>query len=268
MNKDGEVRPYTYRQFSPYRNVVHKVSTRAGGVSEKPFHSLNLGFHVDDDPEAVLENRARFCKTIDAAPQSLTTAEQVHGSHVAVVEETDKGCGALDASTRLPRTDAMITKIPNIPLMVLIADCVSIGLYDHRQRAVGIVHAGWRGTADGIVRKTIEKMNEVFGSRPSEIIAGISPSIGPCCYEVGEDVIDAFHDAFPEAGEYFLENRKGNKAHLSLWRANVWQLVDAGVKNSNIETAELCTSCNPEAYYSHRAERGKTGRFGALIMLR
>ena len=264
----GKILPYSYALFNNHPYVVHIVTTRSGGISESPCRALNFGFITEDAPAAVINNRIRLCQSLRVNPRSLTTGEQVHESRVAVVREADKGSGALDLPSRLPRTDAMITNLPRAPLMVLIADCTAVGLYDPVQRVIGMAHAGWRGTAAGIARKTVEQMTSIFGSDPEDMLAGISPSIGPCCYEVGRDVISSFEESFPEAGDHFFLDHKRDKARLDLWQANRWQLVEAGVRNSNIEIAGKCTSCHTDMFYSHRAEKGRTGRFGALIMLR
>jgi YfiH family protein len=263
-----QISPFFYRLFGRHPHVVHLVSTRHGGISESPYQSLNFGFITEDSPSAVIENRIRLCQSIRVNPRALTIAEQVHESRVATVQGWDRGKGGLDLASRLPRTDAMITNLPQTPLMVLIADCVAVGLYDPVQRAVGIAHAGWRGTAAGITRKTVEEMSTEYGSRPEDMLAGISPSIGPCCYEVGPDVISAFDASYPEAGSHFFSNWHEDRSRLDLWQANRWQLIEAGLRNANIEIAGQCTACHTDMFYSHRAENGRTGRLGALIMLK
>jgi hypothetical protein len=162
----------------------------------------------------------------------------------------------------------MVTNVRNVALTVLVADCAVIGLYDPTLRAIGIAHAGWRGTLRGVAGKAVRKMKEAFGSDPADILAAVGPSIGPCCYEVGRDVIDGFHEVYPEMEPRFFANCKKDRAHLNLWEANRWQLIKAGVREENIELAEMCTSCRTDMFYSHRRERGGTGRFGGLIMLR
>ena len=261
------IHPFSFRQLSYHPGVIHIVSCRHGGISEEPYDSLNLGFHVGDDPEAVLHNRELLCIMIGANPRWLTTAAQVHGTHIAVIRETDRGRGALDAESRLPGTDAMITNVPSIPLMVLTADCAAIGLYDPKRRAIGVAHAGWRGTAARITERVVRKMKEVFSSDPADILANVGPSIGPCCYEVDQDVIESFHESFAEMGSRFFTFREG-KAYLNLWEANRWQLVEVGVKRANIELAGLCNACHTNMFYSHRAEQGQTGRYGSVVMLR
>lgn len=254
--------------FTAEPGVVHIATTRKAGASRGPCASLNLGFRPHDDSEAVRENRARVCRMIGADPAALTCGEQVHGSHVAVIFEKDKGSGALHPSTRIPSTDAMITDIENVPLLVLIADCAAVGLYDPANKAVGIAHAGWRGTAAGIAAATVSAMTENFGSNPGRMIAAVSPAVGRCCYAVGDEVLRAFRKTFGEPAEQFFTLNNEGRVHLDLWEANVYQLTNMGIKRENIEVAGICTACHTDVFYSHRSEGPKTGRFGSVIMLR
>lgn len=254
--------------FAKQPGVVHVVTTRASGVSKDPCQSLNLGFRPHDAPEAVLENRSRVCRSIGADPADLTCGEQVHGANVAVIFNKDKGSGALHPSTRIPSTDAMITDAANIPLLVLIADCAAVGLYDPAKKAIGIAHAGWRGTAAGVAAETVAGMKTAFGSNPRDMLAAVSPAIGRCCYEVGDDVVRAFRKTFGEPAEQFFTLNREGRMHLDLWEANVSQLVNMGLRRDNIEVAGICTACHTDLFYSHRSEGAKTGRFGSVIMLR
>jgi YfiH family protein len=147
--------------------------------------------------------------------------------------------------------------------MLRFADCTPVWFYDPIQRAIGLAHAGWRGTVAGIVRETVAKMRTAFGCHPGDLIVGIGPAIGPCCYEVGPDVARAVARSFPADAPWLLEPRSANRWHLNLWLANELQLQQAGVRH--IHVAEICTACNTGEWFSHRAERGRTGRFGALI---
>jgi YfiH family protein len=229
---------------------------------------LNLAFHVGDDPNAVLDNRATVAQLLGFEPEEFTIARQVHGSHVAVVGSEDRGRGAVVEGDALPDTDAMITRAPDTPLAVLVADCVAVSLYDPGHNAIGVAHAGWAGTCDRIVQKTIEEMTAEFGTRPGEVVAGISPSIGSCHYPVGKNVIDAFENAFaPHEITTFLRMTGSEHAVLDLWACNERQLIEVGVRNENIETAGVCSSCQNDLFYSHRAENGETGRFAGIITL-
>jgi YfiH family protein len=165
----------------------------------------------------------------------------------------------------LPETDALITSSRGVTLMLRFADCVPVLLYDPVRRVAGLAHAGWRGTVSGIARKTVQRMVSHYGCRPEDVLAGVGPSIGPCCYEVGEDVAEAVRDSMPESDD-LLNARSQDRWHLDLWRANVRQLAESGVLD--IEIAGTCTACRTDEWYSHRAEHGRTGRWGALLGLR
>jgi YfiH family protein len=172
--------------------------------------------------------------------------------------------GQEDKGRVCPRTDALITATPGVPLMLRFADCVPILFYDPARKVVGLAHAGWRGTVAGIAQATVEAMGRTFGCRPQDMIAGIGPAIGPCCYTVGADVVQAVRQAFPGGSER-LTHRAGGHWQLDLWSANQVQLAECGV--GQIEVAGLCTACHTEEWFSHRATGGKTGRFGVLAGL-
>ena len=244
------------------------MSTRIGGVSEGKYHSLNLGFHVDDRYDAVLTNRQRFCRSVSLPIESIVASQQVHGTDVATVDGSQRGRGALSWSDGIPTTDAMVTNNPDIALVVLVADCAAILLYDPEKEAVGIAHGSWRGTIGGIIPRTVQKMVDSFGCRPEDIRVGISPSIGPCCYEVREEVLSALRKSFPHQWEHFVVYRTDGSVHLNLWEAIRQQLVETGIEEKKIEVAGICTACNTDLFYSHRGEKGRTGRNGVVISLR
>lgn len=244
-----------FTNLGQYQSIAHFVTTRTGGTSLSPCDSLNLGFGTRDNQEHVLENRKLLSRSIQVPLESFVVGRQVHGDRIAVVTEKDQGKGACDYNSALDATDAMITDVPGVCLMVLLADCVPMLFYDPVRQVVGAAHAGWKGTAKLIGKKVIQAMSDSLGCRPSDMLVGIGPSIGPCCYEVGTDVISQFEaDLIDEHG------------HLDLRAANTRQLLKAGVVSCNIEIAEICTKCNPDRFYSERHTPG-TGRFGAGIML-
>ena len=262
---------YTFESFEAHEDVTAFVTTRTGGESRGPYATLNLGMRSGDDPAVVGRNRARVAALAGAA--AFVLGKQVHGKRVAVVPEGYSG-GAFDD------TDALITNAVQTPLAVLTADCAAVFLFDPEHRAIGIAHAGWRGTVAGIAALTVARMGDEFGSDPADLVAGIGPSIGPCCYEVGTEVIDAFADANVEmadevlvdpdlasAGSFRASVNEGRK-HLDLWRANELMLVAAGLREDAIEISRLCTACRRDLFYSHRAEKGVTGRFAGVIALR
>lgn len=258
---------FTFGLLDALDGVTNIVSTRTGGVSVAPFDSLNLGLHVGDDDKAVAQNRAALCNAVGVDSRSLVTGEQVHGTHIAIVTESDRGRGSLRWSDSIPQTDGLVTDVPDLPLMVLVADCVVLSFLDPGKGVIGLAHGGWRGMVGGIGAKMIAVMQQSFGSRPDEIRVGVSPSIGPCCYEVGQEVVAEFISAFGAPAEEWFHAATPNATHLNLWKAAEQQMLDAGVRDDHIETAELCTACRTDLFYSHRADAGKTGRCAGLIAL-
>jgi YfiH family protein len=238
--------------------LIHAVFTRLGGVSRGSFATLNVGRTVGDDAEAVAENHARIYAHLGVDAGQVATAGQVHGNHVAVVQAGDGG-------RLFPNTDGLVTAEPGIALMLRFADCQPILLYDPAHHALGLAHAGWRGVAQGIALRAVEKMQEVFGSRPAELIAGLGPAIGPCCYTVGHDVAAAMGYALPDWSRVLVPH--GEEAwQLDLPAANAQQLAAAGVRT--IEQAELCTATHNDEFFSHRADQGRTGRFAVVAFLK
>jgi YfiH family protein len=258
----NNVNGLVYYQFEsfPSRRVLHGVFTRLGGVSRKPFDSLNLSISVPDDHEAVMENRRRFYAAVGTSRSLAVRTIQVHGTNVAVV-------GPTDVAVVQSATDGLVTATPNLPLVMAFADCTPIMLYDPIRGAVGIAHAGWRGTVAGICQATVRKMVDSLGCSPADIRGAIGPAIGPCCYEVGPDVIGAVQAAFGEVDALFRPHpAQGDRLYFDQWAANELALRRAGVQQ--IERADICTACRVDEFYSHRAESGRTGRFGAIIALR
>ncbi|MFB3897925.1 MAG: peptidoglycan editing factor PgeF [bacterium] len=256
-----------FSHLSHQYNLVHFVSTRLGGFSLPPYTSLNLAFHVGDNPATVLKKRELLAASLDIPLSNFVTAQQVHQANVTVIPGSMRGCGARDYHSAIPATDAMVTNTPNICLMILTADCVPILLFDPIKKVIGVAHAGWKGTINFIAQQVVKAMQEQFGSAPSDILAGIGPSIGPCCYEVGSDVIMEFKSVMPAALNLILKKNRNDKGHLNLWSANKIQLIQSGVLEKNIEIAELCTRCHAEIFYSARKDGIQTGRFGTGIML-
>ena len=262
----GPLQYFTFNILDKFKDVTCCTTTRVGGVSTGPFASLNLGMRSGDDAAAVRDNRAQLSLMTNAFPDLLTLGRQVHSNNVAVVTGSTIGSGAIDPDTAFPDTDAMVTNIPDVPLVVLVADCCSISLYDPVNNAIALAHAGWRGTGAGIAAAAVSKMTGEFGSSPADLVAGIGPSIGPCCYEVGKEVLERFKKTYPDLVDEVFD-LSDDKYKFDLQKSNRLILTTAGVPDDRIETAGLCTSCRTDLFYSHRAENGNTGRFGALIML-
>ena len=252
----------------PENVAVHAISARLGGVSGKPYDSLNLALHVGDEPGDVLKNRELFANSLHLRAKDIITPEQVHGDRVLRVTEEDRGRGSGSYADAIPQTDALITNVPGLPLMLCFADCVPILFVDPEKNAVGIAHGGWKGTMQKIAQKTLLAMQREFGTDPRDCLAGIGPSIGPCCYEVGGEVREACRNAFPDVWQKLLIQGEDGKTRLDLWQANRLQLLEAGMPEENVECAEECTCCKHNWFYSYRADGGTTGRIGALIALR
>jgi YfiH family protein len=249
----------TYRfEALAVENVVHAVFTRLGGVSRGPFATLNVGNGVGDDEAAVAENHARIYAHMDLAANGVASPYQVHGNRVVVVT-------ARDAGQVIPGTDGLVTNAPGVGLLLRFADCQPILLYDRTHHALGLIHAGWRGVALGIARRAVETMQDAFDSQPEELIAGLGPAIGPCCYTVGQNVAAAMGYALPDWRQV-MSLLDEDRWRFDLPAANAQQLAAAGVRE--IERAHLCTACHRQEFFSHRADNGQTGRFAVLAYLK
>lgn len=248
---------YQFDGLYPFAEVTHAVFTRHGGVSRGPYASLNLSRAVGDDPAAVTENNRRMLGALGYRREQAVTAWLVHGSAVAVITCADLG--------RDPqRVDALVTRERGLPLSMRFADCVPIVFYDPVRRAIGVAHAGWRGVVAGVVAATVRVMADAFGSDPRCIWAGIGPAIGAEQYEVSQDVIDQVAAACPR-GTRLTQPGGHGRPHLDLSAAVIAQLQAAGV--GSIEASGICTASHTREWFSHRAENGKTGRFGLVVVL-
>ena len=248
--------------------AVHGLSGRLGGVSDAPYASLDLALHVGDVPSAVIENRQRYLAALGLDASRLVTPEQVHGETIARVTAAEAGRGALAYADSIAATDALITDEEDLPLLLCFADCTPILFLDPVRRAVGIAHGGWKGTVRRIAAKTVQRMQQDFGSRLEDILVGIGPAIGPCCYEVGSEVADRFRAAFPGHDEELFTEPQAGSVHLNLWAANRIQLEELGIPHAHIDCAAVCTACNHAIFYSYRADGGRSGRMAAVIALK
>ncbi len=251
-----------YAQWRIAPTVKAGVSTRQGGVSAPPFESLNVSFNVGDDREAVLINRGRVARGFNQLPETMVWAEQVHGADVAVVCSEPVASGQ---SRSVPAVDGLLTQDPNLLLSLAFADCVPIFLASPEHGWIGVVHAGWRGTAGNVAVRAVLELSKQ-GVPVHDLWAGIGPSIGPCCYEVDDPVIERLASAMGSSdGPGWIPNGRPDHYQLDLWEVNRQLLLRAGVLREHIETAAVCTACHPEWFFSHRGEQGRTGRFGAFI---
>jgi polyphenol oxidase len=255
---------YSYKLFEPFPQVPLRVSTRLGGVSQGHLHSLNLSLSesVGDDPDAVITNRTRFYEIVDVKPEQVAQAQLVHGSHVEIVTEQTP-CGTFQ---KLPKTDGLVTKVPGRALFIPVADCAAIAFYDPNHQVIAMIHAGWRGTVKGIIPETVKTMKQL-GSNPVDILVGISPLLGTCCYQVREDLVATFTEAFPSQARYFFAPQADDTYLFDIAAVFRWQLLESGVRLEHIEESGICTACHTNLFYSYHAEQGKTGRFAGLIVL-
>ena len=247
--------------------VKHGFSTRKGGVSTGIFSSMNLNFKRGDDPDAVMENYRRMAAALNMRVEDMVLSDQTHTTNVRVITEEDRGKGILKPQD-YSDVDGMITNVPGIVLVTSYADCVPLYFVDPVRKAIGLSHSGWKGTVGHIGQKTVWKMHEVYGSEPKDIVAAIGPSICQSCYEVSDDVAEAFRANFTadEAADILLDKGNG-KYQLDLWKANWYVLTDAGILPEHLSVTDLCTACHPDLLWSHRKTNGQRGGLSAFLSL-
>lgn len=243
-------------------HVIHGFSTRRGGVSAPPFDTLNLGVGRGDDTDAVRENYRRFCACIGADPRRAVLSKQVHETTVRVCTAADAGKGLY--TQRDYTADALVTDVPELPLVVFSADCGILLFHDPVTGCVGACHAGWRGCAAGIVEKTVHELERVYGARPENLRCAIGASIGPCCFETDADVPAAMTAALGRDAEPYL-TRSGEKWHVDLTGLNRQWLLRSGVAPEHIDVCGLCTACRPDLFWSHRKMGNARGGQIAMI---
>ncbi|HBW34253.1 peptidoglycan editing factor PgeF [Desulfosporosinus sp. BICA1-9] len=239
-------------------------STRVGGAGQVPYDTFNLGLHVGDDPVAVLENRGHWIGHWKVPWSSVVVGEQVHGTNVLWVHEEDGGRGVRELETAIPGVDGLLTQ-QTLGLMAFFADCVPLYFYYPDLKAVGIAHAGWKGTAQKIGQKVIERFEEA-GGRTENAWLAIGPSIGPCCYSVDERVAEQFRSNYHKTP--FLHPQEDGHYLLDLWEANRGLFLEKGVRPENIDVAAICTADNTEWFFSHRRDGARTGRMAGWISIR
>lgn len=264
----GKLAYFSYKLFKPFKGVTNVVSSRIGGVSQRPFNFLNVGLNVGDEETAVIKNRRLLCEAVGVKMHSLVAPRQMHETKIAIVGDSDRGKGASKWPNGLAQTDGLITDVPELPLLITVADCGAISFFDPKRKVVAIAHGGWRGVSKRIAQKMVLKMEEAFGCNSEDIFVGISPLIGPCCYRIGKDVIGSFYETFGKNALGFFVRQPDESLHLDLQAAIKYQLKGAGIREEQIESSPVCPACHLDLFYSHRAECGRTGRFAGLISLR
>ena len=246
--------------------VRHCFTTRYGGVSEGIFSSLNLSFNRGDVKEDVEENYRRVAEILGTDCAHLVCSDQTHTTNVRLVTKADAGKGVISPRDYTD-VDGLITDIPGLTLVTFYADCVPLYFVDPVHHAIGLSHSGWRGTVARMGKCTLEAMHEAFGTEASDVYCAIGRSICQDCYEVSEDVAEQFMQVFPGHESELLIDKGNGKYQLDLWKANEIVLLDAGVQKAHLEVTDVCTCCNPELLFSHRASHGKRGNLGAFLCL-
>ena len=248
-----------YYQFPDWIDLKHGIFTRKGGVSQSPWDSLNVGGTLGDDVASVRKNHDIMYEALDVNAERACTVWMVHGNEVVLVNAPVNG------RRWIAKADAMITDKRDTPLVMRYADCTPIMLRDQTKDVIGIAHAGWRGTVQGVASQTVKAMIQAYDCNPLDIEAGIGPCIGPTRYQVGEEVVEAVETYFGTTDDLITRDPADGTAYLNLWQANQLDLERVGVES--IRISGICTAENTDEFYSHRAEKGKTGRFGAIISL-
>lgn len=265
--------------LEPWREQFAKITAgftgRAGGSGKQPYDSFNCALHVGDDPADVLSNRRLLAASLGFRLEDWTCGEQTHGTDIAVITAQDRGRGSLDRTSAFQATDGLLTDVPGMLLTSFYADCVPLFFYDPAHQAVGLAHAGWKGTVAEIAAAMVQRMGQVYGTRPEELRAAIGPSIGECCYEVDDVVMD--HVRRLEAGLKLPDTEEGplaiyrrsekdnSKWMLNLKEMNQRIMIKAGILPIHIECTTWCTSCNSDLFFSYRKENGVTGRMTSWI---
>ena len=264
INRDG-IQFIVFKRLREIPFIRHGFSTRIGGISEGAYSYLNLGFKTGDMQGNVKENIRKFVSAVGLNHENLVISDQIHSDNIKIVNCWDKGKG-YSKQKDYSGIDGLVTSVPNIPLMAMFADCVPIFFIDTAKKIIGISHAGWKGTKLKIGEKTVQAMKDTYDSKADEIIAVMGPSIGKCCYEVDDIIMEQFSAGFIDTSTFIFPKERG-KYWIDLWEANRIVLNEAGIQNKNIIISGLCTGCNLDLFYSYRKEKGNTGRMGAVIQL-
>ncbi|MBV6436528.1 MAG: peptidoglycan editing factor PgeF [Phototrophicaceae bacterium] len=251
--------PVPYYTFDGFAGTTHAIFTRHGGVSPEPFGSLNTGGFIGDSQDNVRRNHEIMAEAVNVDPQRMTTTWQVHGSETVRVLRPSRD------RRWIAQADGMVTDRHDVVLTMRFADCTPILAVDTVRGVIGIAHAGWRGTVRGAAASLIRAMTRAYGTNPADVQAGVGPAIGPRKFQVGEEVVRAALAYYGDLDGLMRRDPADGTAYFDLWEANRRDLASAGVER--IEVMGVCTAERTDDFFSHRAEQGKTGRFGALICL-
>lgn len=264
-NKQNEVEYLTFHNLSDINGVKHLFSTKLGGVSQNEFASMNLSYTRGDCKEHVDENFRRISRVLQVETEAIVCSDQTHTSHIRVVTQEDAGKG-VTRKRDYTDVDGLLTNEKKLVLATFYADCVPLYFVDPKKRIIGLAHSGWRGSVLKIGKCMVQKMQNEFGCSAKDIIVGIGPSICQECYEVDDVVVDEIKEHF-EHPDIFYRKKENHKYQLDLWKLNKHILLDAGILEEHIELPDLCTCCNHDKLFSHRATGGKRGNLGAFLVL-
>lgn len=266
LEKDG-VTFLQFKNMQKYNDkITHCFTTRKGGISSGVYESMNLGFNTGDDKENVFENFKRISIALNIEYKNMVFSNQIHEANVKTVDENDKGKGIIKKSNIIGY-DALITDKPGVVLVTFFADCVSVFLYDAEKNVIALAHSGWRGTVKEIARKTIIKMRDEYNCVPSNIIAAVGPSIGSCCFEVGNEVYEEFKYNLPYSTGYCI------KINDEKWRIDLRSiikntLIQSGISEKSICISTMCTKCNNDLFYSHRRDNNRRGTMASIMQIK
>lgn len=258
----------TYPALDALPGIVHGFSTRLGGVSRGIYSSMNLSFARGDEEADVRENYERLAAAMGFSTADIVTSDQTHTTNVRVITEADRGKG-ITCPRDYTDVDGMITNVPGICLVTSYADCVPLYFVDPVKKAIGLSHSGWRGTVGKIGKNTVQLMQENFGSKPEDLLAAVGPSVCMDCYEVSEDVIEQFKEAFEKKyWEDLFYKKENGKYQLNLWKANELIFLESGILPEHMAITNVCTHCNSKILYSHRTMGNNRGNLCAFLALK
>lgn len=266
LNNADTVPYLTYNSLGEIKFIKHGFSTRLGGVSKGIFTSMNLAFNRGDNPDDVVENYKRLCNSIGLDFDTLVASAQDHHTFVRNVTRENLGVG-ITKPRDMQSVDALITNEKNVTLVTYYADCTPLFFVDTKQKAIGLAHAGWRGTVGRIGQKVIEKMQSLYGTNPRDLICAVGPAISKCCYEVDKACADEFYNLTDLNTSGFIFPAENEKYYIDLLECNSQVLQRAGVPYGNITISDLCTKCNSELLWSHRATSGRRGTMCAVMSI-
>jgi hypothetical protein len=256
---------FVFDHLYSHKELYHAVTTRAGGLSPSSYASLNLGINTDDTHSNIISNHDTVSSALNFDLSFLISSIQVHEDCILCLKAKPEHDNSKAPGICYDGFDSFITDQEGITIMIRVADCVPIILYDPRSKVIAVVHAGWEGTLSEITLKTIQQMENEFRCSPADIKAGIGPAIGKCCFSVNSEVAEKFTERLDRSECFVMQDN--NSSYIDLKEANKIQMILAGLKEENIETSEICTSCCSDIFFSHRREKGRTGRFALLAGL-